>query len=122
MIRWIVAAAALWGLTGAAQADPCEGRLPQRGQVFTGTVRYVGDGDSLCVGQSPDPAGWIEVRLQDFNAPELSQPGGHAAKRALIRLAMGRPVRCLASHRSYDRIVARCTLAGRSLADRLGPN
>ena len=46
-----------------AQADPCEGRLPTRhGETFAGTVRYVGDGDSLCVGRTSDPNDWIEVR------------------------------------------------------------
>ncbi len=40
------------------------------------TVRYVGDGDSLCVGKTTDPNAWIEVRLADFNAPELHEDGG----------------------------------------------
>lgn len=60
-----------------ARADPCEGRLPsQPGQQFSGTVRYVGDGDGLCVGNSNDPNTWIEVRLADFDAPELHAPDG----------------------------------------------
>lgn len=64
-----------------AFADPCEGPLPRRaGAEFSGIVRYVGDGDSLCVGTSSDPATWIEVRLADFNAPELHADGGAAAK------------------------------------------
>lgn len=37
---------------------------------------YIADGDSLCVEVSPGPAGWVEVRLADFYAPELSEPGG----------------------------------------------
>jgi hypothetical protein len=58
-----------WSVVGA---DPCEGRLPSAaGQKFEGLVRYAGDGDSLCSGQSPDPLTWIEVRLADFDAPEL---------------------------------------------------
>lgn len=41
----------------AARAEPREGRLPSRaGEAFSGQVRYIGDGDSLCVGQSSDPA------------------------------------------------------------------
>lgn len=63
-----------------ARADPCEGRLPSApGQKFGGVVRYVGDGDSLCVGLSPDPQTWIEVRLADFDAPELHDPEGRRA-------------------------------------------
>jgi len=64
-----------------AFADPCEGPLPRTaGAEFSGVVRYVGDGDSLCVGNSSDPATWIEVRLADFNAPELHRDGGCARK------------------------------------------
>lgn len=63
-----------------AQADPCEGPLPSAaGQKFEGLVRYVGDGDSLCVGQAADPGTWIEVRLADFDAPELHAPEGRRA-------------------------------------------
>ncbi len=69
--------AAIMLLTASpARADPCEGRLPSRpGQQFGGTVRYVGDGDGFCVGNSADPNTWIEVRLADFDAPELHSRG-----------------------------------------------
>lgn len=68
----------------AARADPCEGQPPSsHGQKFEGVVRYVGDGDSLCVGQSPDPQTWIEVRLADFDAPELHTPQGPIPPKAL---------------------------------------
>ena len=110
----------------AARADPCEAPLPTReGQAFEGQVRYVGDGDGLCVGRSSDPASWIEVRLADFDAPELDRPGGRDAKQRLKRLAIGRSVRCRAVRgRSgrvivYDRVMARCALNGRSLGDLL---
>ncbi|MDA0699860.1 MAG: nuclease, partial [bacterium] len=77
MIRILFFALTLWGLASAARADPCEGRLPSRaGDRFAGSVRYVGDGDSLCVGRTSNPAEWIEVRLADFNAPELNERGG----------------------------------------------
>lgn len=102
------------GLATAAHADPCEAPLPKRGAVFAGPVTYVGDGDSLCVGSS---AGWVEVRVADFYAPELHDAGGRQAKAALARIAMGRRVRCVAGKRSYDRVVARCTLKRRSLGD-----
>lgn len=77
-------------------------------------MTYVGDGDSLCVaatrGREADPNTWIEVRLADFYAPELHQPGGQEAKKALSRIAMGKRVQCLATHQSYDRLVAECRL------------
>lgn len=104
---------------GEARADPCEGRLPRQGEVFSGVVRYVGDGDSLCVGPADRPDHWIEVRLADFNAPELNERGGREAKRLLEDLAMGRPLVCRAGRRSYDRVVAACTLDRRPLGDLL---
>jgi micrococcal nuclease len=99
----------------SAAADPCTAKLPKPRTAFMGTVRYVGDGDSLCVGNSTNPKTWIEVRVADFYAPELRAPGGKEAKSALERIAMGKPLHCTAGKRSYDRVVATCTLAGYSL-------
>jgi len=98
-----------------ALADPCEGPLPVRGARFAGVVRYVGDGDGLCVGPANRPGNWIEVRLADFYAPELHEPGGAQAKRRLIALVMGRTIICRAGRRSYDRVIGSCELAGRPL-------
>jgi endonuclease YncB( thermonuclease family) len=109
------------GLTAgqSALADPCTAPLPSRGTDFSGQVRYVGDGDSLCVGQSSEPNTWIEVRVADFYAPELHSPGGPQAKAALQRIAMGQVAQCKAGHRSYDRIVARCIINGESIGGSL---
>lgn len=103
-------------LAGPALADPCAATLPKRGQVFSGPVRYVGDGDSLCV---DSPAGLVEVRVADFYAPELNAPGGRQAKATLTSIAMGRRVVCHAGKRSYDRVVSVCTLGGRSIGERM---
>jgi len=109
-----------------AHADPCEGRLPSRaGETFTGIVRYIGDGDSLCVGRSTDPATWIEVRMADFDAPELREPNGRRSRDFLTRTASGRTVTCTAERGrsgrviSYDRVIATCRLNGRRLGDLL---
>jgi micrococcal nuclease len=107
----------------AALSDPCKaipdkGPMPAHlkpGSTFSGPVSYVGDGDSLCVALGPAPADWVEVRIADFYAAELHEPGGREAKATLERIAKGRRVECVAQHRSYDRVVARCTLQGRSL-------
>ncbi|EQA98193.1 hypothetical protein L288_20740 [Sphingobium quisquiliarum P25] len=114
----------LFGFAAPAAADPCEGPLPkQPGATFGGTIRYVGDGDSLCVGRTNRPEEWIEVRLADFNAPELHGSAGEAAKQTLTRIAFGRSVLCRAergrSERviSFDRVIARCQIDGRSLGD-----
>jgi endonuclease YncB( thermonuclease family) len=117
---------AVLALPALAHADPCEGDLPDRaGQSFSGAVRYVGDGDSLCVGQSANPNSWIEVRLADFNAPELNSQGGRPARAALEQIAMGREIQCTVgggrSRRvvSYDRVIAVCRIGGRRIGDLL---
>jgi endonuclease YncB( thermonuclease family) len=115
----IRAVAFLGGLLVAvpALADPCEAPLPRPGATFSGTVRYLVDGDGLCVGNGPDPATWIEVRLADFYAPELHEPGGAQAKAALERVTAGRRLVCTADHRSWDRIVAVCTIGRKSVGE-----
>lgn len=118
-IIWVAA------LASPARADPCKlipdrGSMPAAlapGRTFSGPVTYVGDGDSLCVAVGPSAAEWAEVRLADFYAPELKDPGGAEAKSQLERLVAGRKVECVAQHRSYDRVVARCTLRGASVGD-----
>lgn len=109
-----------------AHADPCEGRLPDRaGQVFAAQARYVGDGDGLCVGDRANPSTWIEVRLADFDAPELNAPGGRPARDQLRRLVMGRRLECVATRGRrgrvivYDRVIATCRLEGRRVGDLL---
>lgn len=111
----------------AAKADPCKaipdrGPMPSylhRGAHFSGPVVYIGDGDSLCVAVGQGAANWVEIRLEDFYAPELHSPTGPAAKAALKRLAMGRNADCIANHKSYDRVVATCRIGGRSIGDLL---
>ena len=67
-------------------ADPCTAPLPSQGTDFSGRVRYVGDGDSLCVGQSSEPTTWIEVRVADFYAPNCTQRAAHRPKQRLKEL------------------------------------
>jgi len=109
-----------------AYADPCEAPLPaQAGVRFSGTVRYIGDGDSLCVGRTADPNEWIEVRLADFDAPELQQALGAAGKAALERIAIHREVTCTTERGrsgrvvSFDRVIARCRIGSKSIGDLL---
>ncbi|WP_228382219.1 thermonuclease family protein [Tistrella mobilis] len=124
-LHWL-GAGFLLAIATPASADPCEGELPSRaGQVFAGVVRYVGDGDSLCIGSNTNPGEWIEVRLADFDAPELQASGGELAKFALARVALHRPVTCTAERgRSgrvvvFDRVIARCRIGGASIGDML---
>ena len=122
MLRFSIIAAA-FAVASTAHADPCKavpdrGPIPptvRQGQVFSGPVTYVVDGDGICVAIGQGERNWVEVRIADFYAPELREPGGEQAKVAMTRLALGRTVRCVAGRRSYDRIVATCTLGGVSL-------
>lgn len=118
-VRHLLPPVLLVGCATPALADPCEGKLPAPGTQFSGVVRYVGDGDSLCVGPAGQPGRWIEIRLADFYAPELNAPGGRDAKRILETLTRGRNLVCRAGRRSYDRVVARCTLGGVALGERM---
>lgn len=107
-------------LVTPALADPCEAPLPPAHSTFGGTVSHVIDGDGLCVG---DHLGGVEVRLGDFDAPELRERGGPEAKQALSDIALGKTVECIACVgargrcRSWDRVIATCTLDGRALGD-----
>jgi micrococcal nuclease len=126
-MRWALIVALLVGLSlaSAARADPCEaipedGPLPAPltfGSKFRGAVTYVIDGDSLCVATGGDQSTWVEVRLSDFDASELSEARGAAAKAVLERLTLGKLAECVANLRSYDRIAARCWIDGRAIGD-----
>lgn len=120
---------AMGTISTPALADPCEaaprsGPVPdwlKPGRLLEGPVVYVGDGDSLCIaaqsGRRADPDSWVEIRLADFYAPELSTPEGRAAKKTVERLVMGQRLTCRSVGRSYDRVVARCSLRGQDLSE-----
>lgn len=108
-----------------ALADPC--RLPvsgfHAGQTITGRVAYIGDGDSLCLRRA---GGLLEIRIADFSAPEIHEPGGKRAKAVMSRLALGKPAVCTVrkdrkgrSTRSFDRVIASCAVGGVSLGDQM---
>lgn len=125
-MKWLLISAALLVAPTAARPDPCEGRLPGRvGEPFAGIVRYVGDGDSLCLGNTTDPAAWIEVRLSDFDAAELHSPTGRADRERLSRVVGRRRLDCTAVRGRhgrvivYDRVIASCRLNGRRVGDLL---
>lgn len=119
MIRPLLIAAGLTVIAATAHADPCTAPVSgyRAGQVIDGLVWYSGDGDSLCVGKSPNPATWIEIREADWMAPELNERGGREAKRVMDRL-VGRHAVCTVrrghngSTRSYDRVIAACRVDG----------
>lgn len=84
-----------------------------------GVVTWVSDGDTLWVrparGERP-----LKVRLQHIDAPEICQPGGPAARRALERLVLGQPVRVVGSlHDDYGRRLARVLRGRRDVGEQL---
>ena len=68
-------------LSAAASADDRD---------FSGTVGKIFDGDSFLV--RPAKGRDVDVRLQDIDAPEKTQPYGNAARAALVKLIGGRKV------------------------------
>lgn len=131
--RWrgLIALAVSAALPATALADPCEaitkkGPKPtwiREGQPLSGKVTYVGDGDGLCFATGNGPNTWVEVRVADFYAPELSQKGGREAKATLERIAMGKRVTCVPELGKkgdifdHDRVVATCRINGVSIGD-----
>ncbi len=98
---------ALLGAAIAVSAVVLASTLPQAAEkrtLIAGAVTDVRDGDTIEVGRTA-------VRLQGVAAPELRQPLGLEARRALRDLAEGRRVACEPDGtRSYDRVVAVCRL------------
>jgi len=113
-VRSIALAAAVVASASSAIADPCEAPLPEKGATFKGEVTYIVDGDCMCVGKDQ---GGIEVRLADFNACELNEEGGQAAKENLRKIVFGKQVECVAGKRSYDRVIAHCVVDGQRVGD-----
>jgi endonuclease YncB( thermonuclease family) len=73
----------------------------------------VQDGDTLIVDG-------IAVRLMGAHAPELRQPGGHAARQWMIEHTRGQTIVCrLSGARSYGRRVGVCRNAAGDLAAQL---
>lgn len=102
-----------------ALADPCVAPLPKKGEHFSGFVNYIVDGDGFCVAPTMDAGGLfqIEVRVADFYACELHEPGGRAAKENLRKIVFGKFVECVAGRKNHDRTIARCTVEGQSVGD-----
>lgn len=75
---------------------------------LTGRATVV-DGDTLRLGG-------VSVRLKGIAAPELSEPGGQAAKEALMRLVGSGVVTCrLTGERTHGRAVGFCEANGTDL-------
>nr|WP_254871383.1 thermonuclease family protein [Pseudooceanicola sp. HF7] len=75
---------------------------------------YVIDGDTIVINKT-------HIRVAGIDCPELDQPWGKKAKFAMVGLCKGQIVTAhIQEGMSYDRVIARCTLAdGTDLAAKL---
>ena len=86
-------------------------------RVWSGVVSYVVDGDTVWV--RPEEGGKpLSIRVDGIDAPEICQPGGAAARDALMRRALGRRVSVHRRlHDDYGRQLARLVLDGDDLGE-----
>lgn len=84
-LRMLLALLVAAGAPALGQAQKAQKPAPKSLQ---GLVSHVSDGDTLTL-QLPDQAP-MQVRLRDIDAPELCQPWGEEARRALSDLALNK--------------------------------
>lgn len=88
--------------------------LPSLAWAVEGPARVV-DGDTIVIAGE-------RIRIQNFNAPELNEPGGLAAKARMEALTRGKTVHCDGRARDrYGRLVARCDVNGMDLGKAMRP-
>lgn len=104
----------MWGLA----ASGVTAQTPEPGQVLTGTVTDVTDGDTFDLRTSSGPV--VTVRLFGTDAPESGQPFGGEATRAARRYVEGERVRVTVTEVGrYGRAIGPVEVGGRSLAELL---
>jgi endonuclease YncB( thermonuclease family) len=97
---------------------PAWGKPPQPAPTVQGVVTKVTDGDSLWI--TPPGQGGIEVRLRDIDAPEICQPWGEEARRALEALVLGKTVVLrIAGRDTYGRTLGQVQADGVDVARRM---
>ena len=107
----VVAATAV---AGCGRSRPVDPQSLRRGDQVEVSVVGVHDGDTL-TGLTVDRQ-QVKVRLEGIDAPELGQPFGKAAKRALSEKAFGNGAKIIvASHDQYGRVVGHVTVNGRDV-------
>lgn len=110
----------------ALAKSPCAARADayRPGDTLSGQVVRVVDGDGLWVAMGPGADRCIKIRIADFYAVEMDDPGGREAKAEMERIAAGRRVSCKAQRANSGRgatnkgrLVAVCRINGRSVGD-----
>ena len=104
--------AALLAIASAVAAAAPRANAPA---PVEGVINRIIDGDSLTLQPEGQPP--IEVRLRDMDAPEICQPHGPEAKKALEERALGKKATLAGSGRdAFGRTVGRVTVDGQSLS------
>ena len=105
--RWGGAASALAVLFSVAPAlaQTCRAPTPPVGQVVSGPVLHVLDGQTLCVALGPTPDRWVALRISPSVTPLPADRG------RLMAATFSRHLRC----EIVDRGHAACTLDGQPL-------
>ena len=115
-LPWVMAVVG-WGVlvvAGCGRSRPVDPQSLRRGDQVEVSVVGVHDGDTL-TGLTVDRQ-QVKVRLEGIDAPELGQPFGKAAKRALSEKAFGNGAKIIvASHDQYGRVVGHVTVNGRDV-------
>ena len=106
--KWGGAAGGLAVLFFAAPAlaQTCQAPTPSVGQVISGPVLHVLDGQTLCVAQGPTPDHWIALRISPSVTPLPID------RERLMAATFSRSLRCEVLGRGGR---ATCTLDGRPL-------
>jgi len=87
-------------------------QAPAQVEVWTGWVSWVMDGDTVLVVR-PGQQEPIKLRLDAVDAPETCQPGGVAARDAMMALALRKSVQVqLLGHDSFGRDIGRLSVNG----------
>jgi hypothetical protein len=101
-----------WSTAHAQERIPpaaCTASAPASGQVFSGPVLQVIDGQTLCVADGPTPDHWVRVRLTDV---DRTIPRG-----ALMAAAFAKDVICTVERRDGQGVAGRCVFDGASLGE-----
>lgn len=97
---------------------PIAGAAKPAAPPLQGVVTQVTDGDSLRFTPAGQPA--IVVRLADIDAPEICQPWGEQARRALTDLALNKPGQLRTVGRDvHGRMLGVLNIEGVNVAQRL---
>ena len=111
MRAWGLACVLFFGL-GSVCAQQAQLNKQAKAEVWTGWVSWVMDGDTVLVVR-PGQQEPVKLRLYAVDAPEACQPGGAAARDAMIALVLRKPVQVqLLGHDSYGRDIGRLSVDG----------